>query len=258
VAVNEPNATEARHTAREQQGNALQQQEATLGRLAAEHSKDEFFRQITPLLKPLAEYIKRRLRVAYLTLQVRTPVETTGDLLDEVIFEAYENFERKPADLSLEQWLYQIANQKVDRYIGREGSREKRRRSLETLTQKELSTLEEMPITADADGEPWLPEDLDDSEIQALDFNAPTDRETPEEELERRERLQLILRALARVPQQDLVVFDLFAIEGLPKESVAQIAKVPPEEVPRIAERVKEYVLREADAGSGSREKKAS
>jgi RNA polymerase sigma factor (sigma-70 family) len=256
--VNQTTRSEARHAARQQQGDALQQQETALSRLASEHNKDEFFSQITPLLKPLASYIKRRLRVAHLNLQIQTPVATTGDLVDEVILEAYDNYERKPPDLSLEQWLYQIANKKVDGYIARESSREKRRRSLETLTEAELRTLEETPITADAEGEPWLPEDLDDSEIPPREFNAPSDRETPEEELERKERLQLILRALARVSEQDLVVFDLFAIEGLPKESVAKIVNIPPDEVPRIAHRVKAYVLREVNAERGSTERKAS
>ena len=256
--MNQTNRSEARHAARQQQGDALQQQEATLSRLAAERNKDEFFKQITPLLKPLASYIKRRLRVAYLTLEVQTPVATTGDLVDEVILEAYDNYERKASDLSLEQWLYQIANKKVDSYIARESSREKRRRSLETLTRAELRTLEEMPITADADAEPWLPEDLDDSEIPPREFNAPSDRATPEEKLGRKERLQLILRALARAPEQDLVVFDLFAIEGLPKESVAKIVKISPDEVPRIAQRVKARVLQEVEAERGSTERKAS
>ena len=256
--MNQTNRSEARQAGRQQQGDALQQQEATLSQLAAQRNRDEFFRQIIPLLKPLAAYIKRRLRVAYLTLQIQTPVANTGDLVDEVILEAYDNYERKPPDLSLEQWLYQIANRKVDRYITRESSREKRHRSLETLTQTELRTLEEMPITADADAEPWLPEDLDDSEIPPREFNAPSGRETPEEELERKERLQLILHALARVPEQDLVVFDLFAIEGLPKESVAKIVRIPTDEVPRIAERVKASVLREIEAGRGNTERKAS
>jgi RNA polymerase sigma factor (sigma-70 family) len=258
VAVNQRNSIEPRQAARQQQANALQEKQATLGRLAAEHNKEEFFRQIIPFLRPIQDYLKRRLRIAYQDLQIRTPLATSGDLLDEVILEAYENYDRKPPDLSLEQWLYQITNKKVDAYIARQSSTEKRRRSLETLTQTELRTLEEMPISADADAEPWLPEDLDDSEIQALDFNPPADTDTPEAELERKERLQIILRALARLPAEDLLVFDLFAIEGLPKESVARIANVPADQVPTTAERVKARVLREVDSQLGDVRRKAS
>jgi hypothetical protein len=53
-------------------------------------------------------------------------------------------------------------------------------------------------------------------------------------------------------------VFDLFAIEALPKESVAKIARIPADAVPRIAQRVKAYVLQEVDAERGRTERKAS
>src|SRR3984885_12780261 len=59
---------------RSEQSEGLKKKEAELGRLAAQQNKEEFFNQITPLLQPLRSYIKRRLRVAYLTLQIRTPV----------------------------------------------------------------------------------------------------------------------------------------------------------------------------------------
>ena len=76
---------------RERQGKELREREGGLGRLVAQQNKEEFFQQITPFLRPLKSYIKRRLRIAYLTLQVRTPVYTSGDILDEVLLRAYEN-----------------------------------------------------------------------------------------------------------------------------------------------------------------------
>jgi DNA-directed RNA polymerase specialized sigma24 family protein len=112
-------------------------------------------------------------------------------------------------------------------------------------------------LTADAGAEPCLPKDLGDGEIPPCEFNASTDRETPDEELERKERLKLILRALARVREQDLVVFDLFAIEGLPKESVAKIVNIPADQVPMIAEQVKAHVLQEFEAERRSMRRKA-
>jgi hypothetical protein len=66
----------------------LREREGRLGKLAAQQKKEEFFNQITPLLQPLKAYIKRRLRVAYLTLQIRKPVYTSDDILDEVILES--------------------------------------------------------------------------------------------------------------------------------------------------------------------------
>src|ERR1700704_4086463 len=77
---------------RKQQGEALQQREAKLRRLADQRNKQEFFPQIVPLLQPLKDYIKRRLRIAYLELQIRVPVYTSGDILDKVVLKAYENY----------------------------------------------------------------------------------------------------------------------------------------------------------------------
>jgi hypothetical protein len=58
-----------------------------------------------------------------------------------------------------------------------------------------------MPITADAEGEPWLPQELDDSEYHPRDFKAPADTDNPEQQLEKKEELQQILWALARIPR---------------------------------------------------------
>jgi RNA polymerase sigma factor (sigma-70 family) len=239
-----------RNEARQRQSEELHNQEPELRRLAAERNP-EFFKQILPFVRPLKAYIKRRLRAAYFDERIRTQVATSGDILDDVIQEAFENFSRKPEGLTLEQWLYQIANRRIDDYIAKAESREKRRRSLETLAQSELRTLDEMPITADAEGEPWLPEDLDDSEYQPRDFRAPADADTPEQQLERKEELQQILWALARVPEQDLLVFDLYAVEGFSKEEVAKILNVPADQVPQIVERVKAQVREQLGAQYG-------
>jgi RNA polymerase sigma factor (sigma-70 family) len=244
--VTEPQTsrTNAQDRRREQAGS-LQQQEGNLRKLTAEQNKDDFFKQITPLLQPLKSYIKRRLRIAYLEQEILTPRQTSGDILDQVIFRAYENFEKKPENLTLEHWLYQIANEVLEGYLHKESALEKRRKSLERMEHRERDTLEEMPITADTEGEVWLPEDLDDSEYQRPDFTPPADQDNPEQELERREELVQILQALARVPEPDRIAFDLFAIEGFPKEDVAKIVNIPPNEVPRIAQQVRAQVLRE-------------
>ena len=160
-------------TARAAHGEMLKEREAELRELASQGKQDEFFREIIPLLKPLRSYIKRRLRIAYLTQQMRTPVLSSVDMLDDVVLEAYEKFNRKPKRLTLEQWLYRLANEELNRYVSKRTSTEKRQKSLESLTKTELRTLEEMPITADADGKVWFPEELDDSEYEALEFLPP-------------------------------------------------------------------------------------
>ena len=52
-------------TTRRAREEVLDHKEAELRKLASEGKRDEFFREIIPLLKPLRSYIKRRLRIAY-------------------------------------------------------------------------------------------------------------------------------------------------------------------------------------------------
>ena len=47
-------------------------------------------------------------------MKIRTPLCTSGGILDEVILRAYENYSRKPQALTLEQWLYQTTNEVLE------------------------------------------------------------------------------------------------------------------------------------------------
>jgi RNA polymerase sigma factor (sigma-70 family) len=231
-----------------QQREALQRSDPELGRLASEHKHVEFFKKILPLLRPLQYYIQRRLRIAYLTDEIRTPVATSGDILDEAVLHAYENYDQRPSDMTLDQWLYQIANEKLQNYVSTRKSKERRRKSLEKLTRSELGSLEEMPITADVEGEPWQPEDLDDSEYFRREFVATADPDDPDQRLAREEELRPIFQALCRMPEQDRVVFELYILEGFSKEEVGRILQIPPDQVPKIAGRARATLREEANA----------
>jgi RNA polymerase sigma factor (sigma-70 family) len=239
------NADKGLWVRRTRQTSALREKEAALQEAASAGHKQEFFVQILPLLDSLKSYIKRRLKVAYLSLDAATPIYTSGDILNTVILKAYKNYALKPKELTLEQWLYQIANDVLDRYIHLRQATDRRRRSLEHLTQAELRTLEEVDdITSDAEGEIYLAEDLDDSELPPRDFDAPADTSNPENILEEKEELEQLFRALAQVPVQDRIVFELSAVEGFSDDEVARIAHVSPEQVPRIVQNVRAEILR--------------
>lgn len=242
--MNTHNSLQRQHhrSRRKQQGQLLRQNEADLGKLEAQGQRNQFFNRIIPLLGPLRDYIKRRLRIGYLTAEIRTPVYTSGDLLDEVVLRSYDNYSKRPRELTLEEWLYRIADNVLHQYIHKQKSTDRRRRSLETLTKTELSTLDEIPFTADADAEAWFPEDLDDSEYQPRAFAPPAEQSNPEEQLARKEELRQAFYALSRLPERDRIVFELSAIEGFPKEAVARIYDISPEKVTRLVNNVKAYL----------------
>jgi RNA polymerase sigma factor (sigma-70 family) len=247
--------SDSRVRRRERQGKALQEKEADFRTLASQEKKQEFFKQIIPLLSPLKTYIDRRLRIAELTLLVRTPIYTSGDILDGVVLQAYEAFDKRPDNLSLEEWLYRLTHHALDKYLHERQSAEARRDSIETLQRKELRTLEEQPITADVEGETWLPEDLDDSEFPVREFDPPVDTGDPEKEMEQREQVLQILQALSQVPEPERILFELLALQGFSKEEVGRIYNVSPDEIQRIVDRVRVQVRNQTKGERGEGEK---
>jgi hypothetical protein len=127
-----------RYRRQAQQERSLRLKEAKLQQLAQGKNKQEFFNEFVPLLKPLQFYIRRRLRIAYLTQQITRPLATSGDMLDRVILNAYENYSHKPEDLALEPWLYQVANRELQRYLSNEQSGEKRNASFKGYRARNL------------------------------------------------------------------------------------------------------------------------
>jgi len=243
---------------RVRQGEALQQREQELGRFASNKNKEEFFREVVPLIAPLKTYIKRQLRFAYGTQEIRTPVSSSGDIVDQVILRAYEGFDKKPKELTLEQWLYQLARETLDKYIQKRRASDARRQSFEDLRAKDLRDLDEIPFTTDAEGEIYETEDLDDSEYHLGDFipkpDPPSEPADPAEELDKAERVVRIVQALSHVPEQERRIFELFAIEGFSQQEVARIYNLSPAEVARIIEKVRGQVLQEISADRGSAE----
>jgi RNA polymerase sigma factor (sigma-70 family) len=191
---------------RTRQATALLDQEAALQELSWAGRKREFFAQVLPLLDSLKACIRRRRKVAHLSLGITTPVYSGDDILNAAILKAYQEYARKPKELTLEQWLYQIANDILDRYIDRRHARGRRRKSLEHLIEAELRTLAEDDITAEMEGEIYLAEDIDDGEIPPKDFDAPADTSNPEEILEEKEELEQLFRALAKLPVRERIV----------------------------------------------------
>ena len=102
---------------RQEQEDSWRDQEARLQELIARGNKEAFFEGITPLFGRLKSFVKRILRAAYLEREIKTPVYTSDDILDQAILKAYDNFEKKPAELTLEHWLYQLVNETLLNYL---------------------------------------------------------------------------------------------------------------------------------------------
>jgi RNA polymerase sigma factor (sigma-70 family) len=94
-------------------------------------------------------------------------------------------------------------------------------------------------------------EDLEDSEYHLGDFLPvrPTGyfEENPEKQLQKEEEVRQVAQVLCRLPEKEQIVFELSAVEGFSNDAVAQIARVQPDEVPRIVRKIKEEMRRELE-----------
>ena len=109
-------------------------------------------------------------------------------------------------------------------------------------------------MTANVEGEVQLDEDQDDAELYEPEFKPPAaSAEDPERQLERKAEVEQAISALAQVPSRDRMVFELAAVEGFSKEEVGRIMNLPPAEVERITDHVRQIVRRQLRATTGRR-----
>src|SRR5438477_12497635 len=64
------------------------------------------------------------------------------------------------------------------------------------------------------------------------------------------------LGTLAKLSERERTVFELYVVEGFSKGAVSRISGVPTDEVPRIAEKVKEHIRQAIAANQESKERR--
>ena len=62
--------------------------------------------------------------------------------------------------------------------------------------------------------------------------------------------------AVRELSERERTVFELYVVEGFSKGAVARISGVPTDEVPRIAEKVKEHIRQAIAANQESKERR--
>jgi RNA polymerase sigma factor (sigma-70 family) len=77
------------------------------------------------------------------------------------------------------------------------------------------------------------------------EFTPPLSEDDPEKALERKEEVERIMAALAQLPEEERIVFELAAIEGFSSEEVGRILNMPASEIERIKAKARQKVLRE-------------
>ncbi len=118
--------------------------------------------------------------------------------------------------------------------------------SLEDLREQELKTLEEFPLTRDAQGQVRLEKDVEDeydTEYPDRDRGSAPEDDTA---FEIRPRVRpddpRVIKALRMLPARERSIFLLYLVLGLSAEVAADITEERPEDVIVIARRVQQHV----------------
>lgn len=198
--------------------------------------------------EPLKRYIRRRLRLANLIGLVKRNLYATDDILDQVLLIAYENYNERPLNLSLDTWLYRITRDVLNGHLQEQESEESRQMQLEKLIDEDLQELDEKTPT-NPDPELMLADEFNENDNPVKNGKEmPHDDEDEDigEKLERKEDARRLMRALKELPMIDREVFEFSVLDGLPDGQVSHITGVPAEQVPRIVEMVKLQIYSQA------------
>lgn len=211
--------------------------------LRQEHTKNAFKKLSKILLHDLSRYIKRRIKTTEITTELKRGNFKVQEVLDELYLILYNNIEEIPTDIKeMNVWLYQKADELLDEKLNEYQFNKEKLVRLDNILEKERKTFDE-EFTIDADEEIIPVEELDEFapgsdeySIYELLFNE--DEESLLEEITfklNQEKIQKIIHLeLAKLPENERSILDLFLIDQLTEEEIAEIKNLPTNEVSKI------------------------
>lgn len=193
-----------------------------------------FMELIRPLLGHVADQAHHELLVAQLEGAIRPRELSVSDLVDEVAVRAWENYDQRPARLSLDQWLLHLLHEVLDEYYqknsGTDHSVEESIPADDPRYQSDLGWL--------AENEPYLQNFLTPLTL----YQTLPDHEVPEpwQELAAREQMQWLVNQLRRFPHPARRAFVLHVVEGWEPSEIALLQNRSVDQVREDIERVRE------------------
>lgn len=200
---------------------------------ASVQSTRELENTINDNLEKVENYIRRELMHLSLAGNIPPGIVETQALVDEVFLEVSSQTESKPVNLSLEQWMFQMARRKIQSRIS------------------ELDSHRDDPHLEETAGRQsnWDDEDLNffqpDESLRIEDLLQDRGSMNPEELLQRDEIEQQMQKTIAKLPPSIRESFVLFALEGFNSDEVAMITGKEPREVLADVEKARESLRRE-------------
>ncbi|HFX18209.1 MAG TPA: sigma-70 family RNA polymerase sigma factor, partial [Flavobacteriales bacterium] len=206
----------------------------------------EFNKVLEQLLPRLQKYIEHRIKVYEAKGWLPKNFYAPADVLADVYLNAFKEFERIHNESDLKVRLFSWADQIIGDYAAKENRIPKSKKlPVDQLLKEELKYMYE-DLTADADGEVVLVNDLKDEDIEyqqdefkpkvyLFDFdtqNAFAESLGLTADDFRDEKLRSIFGSIySQLPETARRVLDLSALGGLTYGEIAEIVGIKPEEV---------------------------
>lgn len=217
----------------------------------------EFNKVLEQLLPRLQKYIEHRIKVYEAKGWLPKNFYAPADVLADVYLNAFKEFERIHNESDLKVRLFSWADQIIGDYAAKENRIPKSKKlPVDQLLKEELKYMYE-DLTADADGEVVLVNDLKDEDIEyqqdefkpkvyLFDFdtqNAFAESLGLTADDFRDEKLRSIFGSIySQLPETARRVLDLNALGGLTYGEIAEIVGIKPEEVEKIIVAVQDKV----------------
>jgi RNA polymerase sigma factor (sigma-70 family) len=181
-------------------------------------------------LEKVENYIRRELYHNVLAGVMPPGILEPHAIVDEVFVEVTSQLQERPEDLSVEQWMFQIARVKI----------KERLKDLEEH-REEASVEEAAPVSTN-----WEDEQLNfyqpDELLHLEDLVQDGSIANPEEIFEREEVAERLQQNIAHLPDSIRESFVLFALEGFTSDEVSMITGKKRDQVLTEVEKAREYL----------------
>ena len=203
--------------------------------ISSSQNKRELENAINQNLDQLENYIQRELYHQALVENIPVGLFQAQALLDEVFLEVTSKTAARPENIPLEQWMFQIARERVKNRIH------------DWRAACEEPHVEETARTSSR----WDDEVLNfyqpDEVLRLEDLLRDEHSTTPEELLAQEEVREQLQEAIARLPSSVRESFVLFALEGFNSDETAMIMGKDPSEVLEDVEKARLELRRPLD-----------
>jgi len=225
-----------------------------LQELKRRETREVFDRLIRVISGDVATYIRRRLRSAEMTTAVKRGKFKVQELMDDLYLAAYEHIEEVPeGEARIKTWLYRKADEILEEKFRELEFEQEHFANLEHLVENEYHQMEER-MTADADQEVVLEEDLEeepgvndlyaaDNLIYGEDENSLLDEVTLH--LHQEEIHRLIEKTLTKLPVHQRTIMDLYLINQMTAEEIAEVKQFPISDVESVIGEVNRQIKEE-------------